>query len=286
MQHNIKSCFVPVLSSHAGLCLTGENWEELKITTAAYHLSELLMKPGFSVLKGISDIASYVGWHRSLVLNASMLIMNKEGDFTLRSKYDGSRLCYSLQDIIELIVHLNPTMVLLPQGIHQHNRMVAESLPASIMPSFMPSDLPADSGNRRSGVYFLHDKSVLLNDFMARVTYYTDRIRYVVGDFDLASIERLVETGIDYIESDRLAADALDGFVYRQTQVLSITDLDKASVFDVIDPDCKCPTCTQGFTQAYLHHLLGHTPLLCQRFLIQHNIQLVFREDHSTCTQI
>ena len=275
MQHNTNSSFVPVLSSPAGLCLTGENWEEVGIETAAYHLSELLMKPGFSVLQEIPDLATYVGWHNTLVLNASMLIMNKEGDFTLRSKYDGSRLRYTLQEIIKLIAHLNPSMVLLPQGIHQQNSMVLQSLPSTILPFFMPSDVPADSQNRPSGVYFLHDKSVLLEDFIARVTHYNDRIRYAAGDFDSSSMERLVKTGIDYIESDRPAADALEGMVYNQAQVLSIQDIDKALVFDVIDPNCQCPTCKQGFTQAYLHHLLGHTPLLCQRFLIQHNIYRV-----------
>ncbi len=43
--------------------------------------------------------------------------------------------------------------------------------------------------------------------------------------------------------------------------------------FNVLDPNCSCPTCTQKLTRAYLHHLLQHTPLLCQRFLILHNIQ-------------
>lgn len=283
MQHKIKSSFVPVLSSHAGLCLTGENWEEIGIGIAAYHLSELLMKPGFSVLHEVPDLATYVGWQHTLVLNASMLIANKAGDFTLRSKYDGSRLRYTLQEILDLIAHLNPTMVILPQGIHQHHALVLQSLPSSTRAFFMPSDLPADSQNRPLGVYFLHDESVLLDDLITRVTNYAEQARYVVGDFDFSAIHRLATTGIDYIESDRPAAEALEGEVYNQKQVLSIQDPDKAFVFDVIDPSCQCPTCKQGLTQAYLHHLLGHTPLLCQRFLIQHNIFSNFTR-HPECT--
>ena len=36
--------------------------------------------------------------------------------------------------------------------------------------------------------------------------------------------------------------------------------------------NCSCETCSQGFTRAYFHHLLQHTPLLAQRFLVIHNV--------------
>ena len=48
--------------------------------------------------------------------------------------------------------------------------------------------------------------------------------------------------------------------------------------FETIDPECTCPTCSQQFTKAYLHHLLQQTPLLCHRLLIQHNVFWMAKE--------
>lgn len=53
--------------------------------------------------------------------------------------------------------------------------------------------------------------------------------------------------------------------------IIQLTDLLNPKPHQVIDENCQCPTCAQGLTQAYLQHLFFNTPLLCYRFLIQHN---------------
>ena len=72
--------------------------------------------------------------------------------------------------------------------------------------------------------------------------------------------------------SDRPARDALQGVVYNRDGALSLQDSNFALNFELIDADCACPTCQQAFTRAYLHHLLQSTPILCQRFLMMHNV--------------
>ena len=48
--------------------------------------------------------------------------------------------------------------------------------------------------------------------------------------------------------------------------------------FNELAENCDCQTCYAGFTRSYLHHLLQHTPLLAQRFLMSHNITQATRQ--------
>ena len=61
--------FVPVLTSLAGSCLTAANWQEAGVHRASFHLAALLMKPGYDLLKTLPNLAAYVAWDESLVLN-------------------------------------------------------------------------------------------------------------------------------------------------------------------------------------------------------------------------
>ena len=58
-------------------------------------------------------------------------------------------------------------------------------------------------------------------------------------------------------------------------QKINILDTIYSEDFTSLAAGCVCPTCQQGFTKAYLHHLLQNTPLLAQRFLIAHNISIM-----------
>lgn len=41
----------------------------------------------------------------------------------------------------------------------------------------------------------------------------------------------------------------------------------------LLSENCDCDSCKQGFTRSYLHHLMAHTPLLAQRYIILHNMR-------------
>jgi len=98
---------------------------------------------------------------------------------------------------------------------------------------------------------------------------------YYQGDLSLADFHQLAERMPCLVESDRPAQDAVSGLVYSEGACLSILDQQMAQAHQVIEAACQCPTCSQQFTRAYLHHLLQHTPLLAQRYLVQHNCYYV-----------
>ena len=267
MKKNQESRFIPVLTTEAGRCLTVENWQEAGINMAEFDLTSLLMKPGMELLSALPNLATYTGWTGSVVLNATMPKIDKEGGFTLRSEYDGSRKRYTLDDILRLVAQLKPQRVLLPEGVND----AWQSLPEYIMPFFAPNDLPKQA-NRSYGVYFFYDAATVFSSLVDQIKTYIGIPCYVGGELSLALMQKLADLSVQYISSDIPARDACQGMVYGQNGVMSLTDDAQRLDFSVIDEQCYCPTCEQQLTRAYLHHLLEHTPLLCQRFLIQHNV--------------
>jgi len=266
MKKKQSTHFIPILTTNAGRCLTAANWQDVGINIAAFNLSELLMKPGFELLSTIPDLASYVGWQGDVVLNATMPKIDKDGGYTIRSEYDGSRRRYTLDEIIALITQLKPQLLLLPDGIQD----AWQTLPYSIFPFFAVNDLPVQA-DRPYGVYFFYDATMSLTTFIEQTQKYEGIPRYVSGELSPPVMKELARYGIQYLSSDNPARDALQGIVYCQNGIISLKDDAFRLDFNVIDASCQCPTCTQKLTRAYLHHLLEHTPLLCQRFLIQHN---------------
>ncbi|MBA3537614.1 MAG: hypothetical protein H0T84_13570, partial [Tatlockia sp.] len=100
---------------------------------------------------------------------------------------------------------------------------------------------------------------------------YKARPIYLSGAFNLMQSHELIEHGVKWIESDKPTSDALLAQVYGETNSFSLLDSAMANQHQPIIVHCECPTCGQKLTRAYLHHLFLQTPLLCHRFLIQHN---------------
>ena len=87
----------------------------------------------------------------------------------------------------------------------------------------------------------------------------------------LALLSDAIKPCDESLVSDQSAKDALNGLIYDKDAMFSITAEDMATSFEPLSQDCACPACALGLTRAYFHHLYVHTPLLCYRFLIQHN---------------
>ena len=94
-------------------------------------------------------------------------------------------------------------------------------------------------------------------------------------------VERLLEvvdvdvklTHLDTINLDKIACkDGFDGFLYDNHQRISIQSAEMVMDDKPLKQDCSCPACMEGLTRAYFAHLYQNVPLLCQRFLIQHNL--------------
>jgi hypothetical protein len=76
----------------------------------------------------------------------------------------------------------------------------------------------------------------------------------------------------DVMVTDKPAQDAIDGVFYHKDGQAQILDALFEKDLSKLSSNCSCETCSQGFTRAYFHHLLQHTPLLAQRFLVIHNV--------------
>ena len=193
------------------------------------------------------------------------------GLYTIRSQYDGQRLSYSCSDLLALIATLKPTMVVLPVGAWSNQDAL---LPETIFPFVPVTDLLEGANtNREHGVYFAYDgKLSSLPELLEQLTIHKNKACYVSGELSVPLMQDLIKAGVQIVESDKPASDACSGVVYSSEGDISILDATFEMQFEPIDAGCECPTCSQQFTRAYLHHLLQHTPLLCQRLLVQHNV--------------
>lgn len=259
MNHQPK--FVVDLSTPAGGCLTSQNWQALGIEYAAYSLAALLVKPGEHCLKQVTDLGCYLAWPQGLVLDASMLSLNKAGHYMIVSSYDGQRLTYTPQQILTLMSKLQPDMVLLPSmTMPWHETLLWTELPDSILPFFATGFGPQRTTTRSYG-YYCMDNDEGLPTTSSPLYQITQTVEQVAT--------------CDFWQSNRPAEDGYHGLLYHSSGVFNILDAMHAEQFTVIDAQCHCPTCQQQFTRAYLHHLFQHTPLLCQRLLIQHNVYYI-----------
>lgn len=262
-----KSQLIPIGNSPAGLCLTAANWQALKVNTLTFNLEHLLVKPGFAVLKAAPNVAAYLGWDGAIILNASGLIANKEGIITLTSVFDGSKIRLSYAQLKELILHLKPLAVLIPPKMLYDFPELWDNWDEGIIPLIPAKAAATDQPLPKHGMY------CSLNDLPAEKIPNLGLPLYVSGCTDLAKLQSLIQAGIEWIEIDYPACLGMEGRVISSEGVIDLKEERFAMDFELIDINCTCPTCCMQFTKAYLHHLFINTPLLCQRFLIQHNVR-------------
>ncbi len=255
---------IPVLNTPAGSCLTAKNWQEAGVQYVSYYLSFLLVKPGLAYLKTLPEWTHYSGWEGDWVLNASMPAPNAEGQYVFRSPFDGAKMRCSMEDIVDVILHLKPQQVILPEGFEVTNDAIWHQV-STITRLFVPAHERGRYLNRPiHGLYYSIETQDIAGIIAQHQANYPD-LDYYVSCSATQSFEANVE-------SDQPAKDACSGIVYCSGGKIDLRDKIYATQFERIDSICDCPTCKQQFTRAYLHHLLEHTPLLCQRFLIQHNV--------------
>lgn len=267
--HTKTTQWVPVLTSDAGLTLTVLNWHEAGVQHGAYYLDSLLIKPGYSFLSQLSDFAAYAASPGACIINASRMQANKEGKILLVSPYDGRKLIMDYSQLIAILNHLKPRLAILPPGIVQAYPQFWDEWDKTIMPYLAPQDIAIKEPSCDFGV------AIFTNQYDAQaeslLSTYQNKSCYVYGDLNQESIKKLYEKQVDFIESDKPAAEAINGVVYKNLQCIDLKDTAYTECYEVIDPSCACLVCRNHFTLAYLHHLFVQTPLLCQRYLVQHN---------------
>ena len=100
--------WVPILTTKAGSCLTVANWQEQGVHVAMFRLADLLIKPGWDVLRHYDSLASFWGWPGEVLLDDTMEKQNSAGDYVLVSPFDGAKSTYSPHFIQQCIIHLKP----------------------------------------------------------------------------------------------------------------------------------------------------------------------------------
>lgn len=263
----MNDSLIPVINTPEGSCLTAKNWQESGVQRVSYHLSLLLVKPGLAYLKTLPDWQHYSGWEGDWVLNATLSSPKADGQYVFRSPFDGAKVYCAMADLVEVILHLKPQQAILPEGFEVTSDDIWHQL-STVSACYVPVDERDRYLNRPiDGLYYVIENTKDIATTIAQhQDHYPDLDYYVISN---ATARSLITGG--YIETNQPAKDACAGIVYSADGQIDLRDKAYATQFERIDSSCDCPTCKQGFTRAYLHHLLEHTPLLCQRFLIQHN---------------
>ena len=261
---------VPVLSTQAGSCLTLANWEAAGVTSVSFNLIDLLMKPGLAVLNKLYDIRDYYKWPYKIILNAMLPAPDREDVYSFRSHYDGSLIRIDTRSLFALIGSLKPDAVMLPKGSAASFEQFRTLLPAELALYFHSEDTVFDAGFKtyQYRVFESGHSFSLFLDSLKR----DNKADYLTGDFDFQQLKQIAGFGKYLIETDIPAKDGEAGVVYSEEGAFNILDSSMTNDSRSIDQSCQCQTCRQLFTRAYLHHLLQQTPLLAQRYLVQHNI--------------
>ncbi|WP_419418851.1 queuine tRNA-ribosyltransferase [Legionella sp. D16C41] len=258
---------IPTLSSHAGSSLTFANWQEAGVQTISYNLEELLIKPGLTILKKLAHLTNYITWPGEIVLDATMLTSTKEGIYHIRSVYDGQLIEITVPAVALLINQLKPNKVLLPPGSLKYFDDFWHSISAEIELYLHQDELTDDQ--KVAGYYIIYTAQPFDNFYinLQRLKHSV----YLIGDFDFGAMQTLFKNNYN-IQADRPASDAMAGIFYANQEKLNILSQEFQRDYQALAKNCQCQTCLKQLTRAYLHHLLQQTPLLAQRYLIQHNI--------------
>lgn len=269
-QQHIASGLVPLLSTQAGSCLTLANLEDTGVTTVSINLVDFLMKPGLAVLNQLTSIRSYYKWSYRIILNAILPPADREDRYRFRSIYDGGLIEIDARSLFALIGNLKPDAVIFSKESAAYFRDFSSLLAGDTEVCFHYGENLPDTDSKVSR-YRMFDAQHSFSGFLDELEDCND-IVYLTGNFDFYQLQKLAAYRKYLIESDMPARDGMNGIVYSQEGPLHILDTSMTNDSRLIDKACQCQTCRQMFTRAYLHHLLQQTPLLAQRYLIQHNL--------------
>lgn len=265
---------IPVLTTEAGRTLTALNWRDVGVEFVSLYLDELLLKPGYESLITQAPLSLVNVWKGHWVLNASLNLDKKQSGFTIRSPYDGAVKHFKAEDIFSLFQKLCPNILIMPEGCTTLVDSIWSYIPEQTLPFFYSSDVQNLKTTRRFGLYLPLNEG---DDDLEQVKRHGEIPLYLNINAPLIILQclttSLTSTSEPFvIETNSPAQDAYLGTVYTTQGTISILDNTYAQEFKSLDEACACPTCKAGFSKAYLHHLYQHTPLLAQRYLIQHNV--------------
>ena len=103
------------------------------------------------------------------------------------------------------------------------------------------------------------------------------RVRYLMGVGTPADIIRAVGSGVDLFDCVLPTRNARNGQVFVSDGKLMIRNQRHRTDPSPLEVACSCPTCTGGFSRAYLRHLYLAGEILAHRLLTLHNLHFFQR---------
>ena len=107
----------------------------------------------------------------------------------------------------------------------------------------------------------------LASEYMPR-----SKPRYLMGVGNPTTLVRAVACGVDMFDCVLPTRTGRMGTAFSSEGRLNFRQARFAHDHGPLDPACSCPTCTGGFSRAYLHHLVRQKEMLGSILISQHNI--------------
>lgn len=104
-----------------------------------------------------------------------------------------------------------------------------------------------------------------------------DKPRYLMGVGRPQDIVEAVRRGIDMFDCVMPTRNARNGFLFTREGTLRIRNAKFANDTRVIENDCVCYTCANGFSRAYLRHLDRCNEILGCQLATLHNLHFYLR---------
>ena len=113
-----------------------------------------------------------------------------------------------------------------------------------------------------------------------------DKPKLMFGALPPNLILRLIENGIDIFDSSYASVMTEKGFALQQIIDLKLLKVNNNTLdlnskifkedFSPIDSNCQCYSCSNGFSRAYINHLLNTSEMLAKVLLMFHNLHTFY----------
>ena len=104
-----------------------------------------------------------------------------------------------------------------------------------------------------------------------------ERPRYLMGVGTPADLVRGIRTGIDIFDCVIPTRNARNGQAFTRTGRIAIRNARYREDGAPLEADCRCPTCSGGYSRAYLRHLHMAHEMTAARLLTLHNVAFYVR---------
>lgn len=243
------------LTAPQGAILTAREIEQCDVRFFAVELLPLLFKPGLSYFEKENSLADYFALQGDWILDSRLQWNASKEGFAVRSPFDGHYDVLPVAQWLSLIEQMKPSALILPESLMRDKPHWLSNLQSSVRCFTLAA--ASEQSYKEGQLYVAEQQSskILLTNLTGKP----------FCQLQSQHPSLLVLSASPF-------TDAADGIVYLNDEVIDIKATCWQNDFHLLDEDCSCPTCQQGFTRAYLHHLYQQTPLLCHRFLAEHNL--------------